>query len=355
MNSINFFKKGVEMGVNLSELVEKQEISLDFLSGKKVGIDSYNMLYQFLASIRGADGLPLADSHGNVTSHLTGLFYRTINLVDMGIKPVFVFDGVPSKLKAETLRKRKAIRTDAMEKSSTALKEGNLLEAQKFGSRALKMTPEMIVEAKELLSLMGVPVVESPQEGEAQASVMVSRGQLFGVVSQDFDCLLFGATHLFRNVGITGKRKVAGKNFYVEVKPQHIELESALNQLGLSRQKLIWLGLLVGTDFNEKFPRIGPKTALKLVKEKNSFEEIISETKHEPGFDYKEIEELFTHPVSVEVPLKQLDAKSPERDKVIEFLVEKHDFSKDRVSSTLDSFIKKKDEIEKQKSLGAWF
>ena len=179
------------MGVNLSDLVEKQEMQLDFLAKKKVGIDSYNMLYQFLASIRGPDGLPLADSHGNVTSHLTGLFYRTINLVDMGVKPVFVFDGLPSALKAKTLAKRKEIRTEAEKQSKVALQSGNLDDAQKFGSRALKLTPQMTQEAKEMLSLLGIPVIEAPQEGEAQASVMVSRGQIFGAVSQDFDCLLF--------------------------------------------------------------------------------------------------------------------------------------------------------------------
>lgn len=343
------------MGVNISELVEKEEIALDFLKGKKVGIDSYNMLYQFLASIRGADGLPLADSGGNVTSHLTGLFYRTINLCELGVKPVYVFDGAPSKLKSETLRKRREVRTDAEKKSAQALKEGSMEDAQKFGSRALKLTSDMIGEAKELLRLLGIPVVEAPQEGEAQASVMVSRGQLFGVVSQDFDCLLFGATHLFRNIGITGKRKVAGKNFYVEVKPQHIESEKVFSQLGIDRKKLIWLGMLVGTDFNEKFPRIGPKTALKLVKENDSFEKIIEETKHEIDFDYKEIEELFLNPVSVEVPIKSLDAQSPEKEKLVEFLVEKHDFSKERVESTLGAFIKRKEETEKQRSLSSWF
>jgi len=343
------------MGVNLSELVEKQEISLDFLKGKRVGIDSYNMLYQFLASIRGPDGLPLADTHGQVTSHLTGLFYRTLNMVDMGIKPVFVFDGKPSKLKSETLKKRREARTDAAQKSETALQEGNLEEAQKFGSRALKLTPDMVEEAKELLRLLGIPVVESPQEGEAQASVMVSRGQLFGAVSQDFDCLLFGANHLFRNVGITGKRKVAGKNFYVEVKPQHIELDSVLKQLQISRQKLIWLGILVGTDFNEKFPRIGPKTALKLVQNNKSFEEIITQTKFEPDFDYKEIEELFQNPVSVNVDSKLLEATLPQKEKIIEFLVEKHDFSRERVENTLNEFLRKKEETQKQKSLGEWF
>ena len=343
------------MGVNISELVTKKEIALDYLSGKKVGIDSYNMLYQFLASIRGADGLPLADSHGNVTSHLTGLFYRTINLVDLGVKPIYVFDGAPSKLKSKTLRKRREVRTDAEKKSSLALKEGKMDDAQKFGSRALRLTPDMVVEAKEMLSHLGIPVVEAPQEGEAQASVMVANGQIYGAVSQDFDCLLFGATNLFRNVGITGKRKVAGKNFYVEVKPQAIELENVLGELKINRQKLIWLGILVGTDFNEKFPRIGPKTALKLVQNNDSFEDILSETKHEIDFDYKEIEELFTNPVSCTVPSKQLEQTDVNKEKLVEFLCEKHDFSKERVESTLNAFIKKRDELDKQKSINQWF
>jgi len=343
------------MGVNISELITKKEIALDYLSGKKVGIDSYNMLYQFLASIRGADGLPLADSHGNVTSHLTGLFYRTINLVDLGVKPIYVFDGAPSKLKSETLRKRREVRTDAEKKSSLALKEGNMDDAQKFGSRALRLTPDMVTEAKEMLLHLGIPIVEAPQEGEAQASVMVASGQIYGAVSQDFDCLLFGATNLFRNIGITGKRKVAGKNFYVEVKPQNIELENVLTELKINRQKLIWLGILVGTDFNEKFPRIGPKTALKLVQNNNSFEDILKETKHEIDFDYKEIEDLFTNPVSCAVPSKQLEQTEVNKEKLMEFLVEKHDFSKERVESTLNAFIKKKDELTKQKSINQWF
>jgi flap endonuclease-1 len=253
------------------------------------------------------------------------------------------------------LKKRREARTEAEKKSSTALREGNLEEAQKFGSRALKLTPEMVEEAKELLRLLGIPVIEAPQEGEAQASVMVSRGELFGVVSQDFDCLLFGANNLFRNIGLTGKRKVAGKNFYVDVKPQHIELNSVLSQLGINRQKLIWLGILVGNDFNEKFPRIGPKTALKLVQKHNSFEEIISETKFEPGFDYKEIEDVFMNPVSASINLKELEPIQLDKKKLISFLVDKHDFSHDRVETTLNSFLKKKEENEKQKNLGQWF
>lgn len=343
------------MGVNLSSLVNKEEITISHLAKKRVGIDSYNMLYQFLASIRGPDGQPLTDSHGNVTSHLTGLFYRTLNLVDAGVKPVFVFDGKPSKLKAETLKKRSEIRTDAEKKSSDALKIGDMAAAQKFGSRALKMTPDMINEAKELLTLIGIPVIQASQEGEAQASVMCAKGQLEGVVSQDFDCLLFGAKDLYRYIGFSGKRKVPGKNFFVEIKPEHINLEKALAELKLSRQKLIWLGLLVGTDFNEKFPKIGPKTALKLVQNFDSFESIVEETKYMPEFDYKEIENVFLNPESFDIPETELIQKSPDKEKILEFLIEKHDFGRERVESTLNNFIKKKEEKEKQKSLGSWF
>jgi flap endonuclease-1 len=343
------------MGVNLSKLVEKKEISLSELSRKKVGIDTYNMLYQFLASIRGPDGLPLADSNGDTTSHLVGLFYRTTKFLEEGIKPIYVFDGKPSQLKSETLKKRREVRTDAEGKASLALKEGKLLEAQKMGSRALKLTKEMVIEAKEMLELMGIPSVQAPQEGEAQASVMVSKGLIHGAVSQDFDCLLFGANRLYRNIGITGKRKVAGKNFYVDVKPQMLELDSVLQQLGITRGKLVWLGLLVGTDFNEKFPRVGPKTALKLVRENDSFEKIIESTKHTPDFDYHEIIDVFMNPVSVDVKMEDLKMNVPDKEKLVEFLVEKHDFSKDRVESTISKIILEREEKEKQKSLDQWF
>jgi len=343
------------MGVNLSQLVEKEETTIENLQNKKLGIDSYNMLYQFLASIRGQDGLPLADSHGNITSHITGLFYRTINLLEKGVKPVYVFDGIPSELKRETLNKRREVRTDAEKKASEALQAGRMDDAKKYGSRALKLTKDMVDEAKEFLRLLGIPVIEAPEEGEAQASVMVSKGQLDGVVSQDFDALLFGATQLYRNIGFSGKRKVPGKNFFVDIKPEHLDLEKILTQLKISRQKLIWLGILVGTDFNDKFPKVGPKTAIKLVQEFDSFEDIIEKTAHVPDFDYKEIEELFMNPVSVDIPNNQTEATNPNKEKLLEFLVEKHDFSRDRVENTLNKFLKQKEEKEKQKGLSEWF
>ncbi len=340
------------MGTAIGELIEREEITLDFLDGRKVGVDSYNIIYQFLSSIRGQDGTPLMDSEGRVTSHLTGLLYRTVNLLERGIKPVFVFDGKPHKLKSETIKERKKIRTEAIRRHEKALREGRLEEAKKYGARALKLTDEMVEDAKSLLEFMGLPIIQAPSEGEAQISKMVEKGDLYGCVSQDFDTLLFGCPVLLRNIAITGRRKVPKKDSYIEINPEKVELQKVLKQLKINREKLIWLGILVGTDFNEKFPRVGPKTALQLVQKHNSFEEIIKETKHKPDFDYKQIEEIFLKPqFTVEY---NIEFKPPEKGKVKEFLCEKHDFSEERVENALNKLAEKASEKGEQSRLGQW-
>ena len=340
------------MGTAIGNIVPKEKISLDSLNGKTLGFDSYNIIYQFLSSIRGYDGTPLMDSRGNVTSHITGLFYRTINLVEKGVRPVFVFDGVPSELKKETLMKRHEIRTDAIKKHETALKEGNIEDAKKFGSRALKLNKKMVADAKELVSLMGFPVVQAPEEGEAQIVEMVKAKKVDGCVSQDYDSLLFGAFVQYRNIGVTGKRKVPGKNIYADIEPEKIVLEKVLSENELTQKKLIWIGILIGTDFNEKFPKIGVKTALKLVKKHDSFEDIISATNFSPAFDWEKIESFFIHPNTTDD--YSIKFSMPKREELLEFLCDKHDFSSVRVENALKRLEQKMDEKTKQSTLGAW-
>ena len=341
------------MGTAIGELVVKEEIELGYLSGRMVGIDSYNIIYQFLSSIRGPDGTPLMDADGNVTSHLTGLLYRTTNLMEKGVKPIFVFDGKPHKLKEKTLVERHKIRTDAIEKHEQALKEGNLEDAKKFGSRALKLSDEMISDAKKLVSYMGLPVIEAPSDGEAQISQMCLKGKIFGCVSQDYDSLLFGTPLLLRNIAVSGKRKAPGRNLYVDVAPEKIELQKTLESLGISREKLVWMGILIGTDFNEKFPMIGPKKALALVKKFDSFEQIIKETGFEPGFDYKEIEQIFLNPHYSED--FKIEFRPPDKEKILDFLVTQHGFSSQRVESALKKLEEKSSEKGGQSSLEKWF
>lgn len=340
------------MGSAIGELIEREEIALDYLKDRKLGFDSYNIIYQFLSSIRGQDGTPLMDSEGKVTSHLTGLLYRTTNLLERGIKPVFIFDGEPHKLKSETIKERKKIRTEAIRKHEKALKEGKLEEAKKYGSRALKLTDEMVEDAKELIGYMGLPVIQAPSDGEAQIAHMVSSGGLYGCVSQDFDSLLFGTPILFRNITITGRRKVPGKDVYIDINPERIELERVLKQLKIDRKKLIWLAILIGTDFNEKFPRVGPKTALELVQKHGSFEDIIKETEHKPDFDYTEVEGIFLKPEFTKD--YKIKFQQPDKEKVKELLCEKHDFSEERVEKALSKLEEKAAEKGEQSRLGQW-
>lgn len=340
------------MGTAIGDLLEKQEIALDFLEARKVGVDSFNILYQFLSVIRGPDGTPLMDSRGRVTSHLTGLFYRTVNLLEQEVKPVFVFDGKPHELKSETREERNRIRTDAEKKMKKARKEGKLKEARKYAQQAVRLSGEMVEQAKELVGHMGLPVVQAPSEGEAQIAQMVAKGDLYGCVSQDYDALLFGARRLLRNITVSGKRKVPGRDYYYDVKPEMIELAKTLKALGIDRRKLVWIGILVGTDFNEKFPRVGPKTALKLVRESKTFEAIEKETGFTPGFDYREIEEIFLKPsFSKDYSLK---FGLPKKDKVLEMLCEEHDFSRDRVESALNKLEEKMHERGQQSRLDQW-
>jgi flap endonuclease-1 len=341
------------MGTAIGELIEKEVIELDALENKTIGIDAFNTLYQFLSNIRGQDGSPLMDSQGKVTSHLTGLFYRTTNLLARNIKPVFVFDGVPHKLKQKTREKRREIRTQAEKKMIAAQKKGDLEEAKKFAQQSSKLTGEMIEEAKKLVEFMGLPAIQAKGEGEAQISIMTEKGKLFGCVSQDYDALLFGAPLLLRNIAVSGKRKVPGRNIFIDSFPEKILLEKVLTKNGIDRKKLVWIAILIGNDFNEKFPKIGPKTALKLVKENDSFEEIIKETKFEPEFDFSEVEKIFLEPEYNED--YRIEFSSPDREKVNELLCETHQFSKERVKNTLDKLEKKLEEKGQQSSLGKWF
>ncbi|MDK2783923.1 MAG: flap endonuclease, partial [Thermococcaceae archaeon] len=219
------------MGVQIGELLPRKELELENLNGKKVAIDAFNAIYQFLSTIRQRDGTPLMDSKGRITSHLSGLFYRTINLMEAGIKPAYVFDGKPPEFKKKELEKRAEYREEAQEKWEEALARGDMEEAKKYAQRASKVNEMLIEDAKKLLELMGIPWVQAPSEGEAQAAYMASKGDVWASASQDYDSLLFGTPRLVRNLTITGKRKLPGKDVYVEVKPELIVLEEVLKEL----------------------------------------------------------------------------------------------------------------------------
>ena len=188
------------MGVDIGSLFRKETITLDDLQGRIIVIDAYNVLHQFLASIRQRDGTPLKDANGNITSHLSGLYQRTANLVEAKIKPVYSFDGKPHPLKAKTLEERMKRKELAEKEYREALEAGDLVKARIKAQQTGRLTDEMIDESKALLDALGIPYVQAPSEGEAQACYMVRKGDAHAVGSQDFDCLLVGTPVLIRNL-----------------------------------------------------------------------------------------------------------------------------------------------------------
>ncbi len=340
------------MGTPISELVFRRPLDWSEISNRKIGIDTHNTLYQFLSNIRSVDGSPLMNSKGRVTSHLTGLLYRTAGLVEHGVKPVFVFDGKPLALKSRVLDARREVRTNAKEKFERAKAIGDLAEARKFASQSSSVTPEIVESAKELLQLLGFPVVQAPSDGEAQIAFMVANGDVFAGVSQDYDALLFGCERVIRNLAFAGKRKVPGRNVFVDVEPELVELDVVLRRLEIDRPKLVWLGILVGTDFNEKFPKIGPKTALKIVQANNSFEEIVKYTGFKPEFDPEEIAKIFLEPAHTDK--YHIEFSLPNKEKVKKFLVDEHDFSEERVNNVLNKLEQKLGERGEQSRLFDW-
>jgi len=341
------------MGVQLGDIVLKTKIELEQLSDKIVAIDAMNSLYQFLAIIRQRDGQPLKDSKGRVTSHLSGLFYRTTNLVELGIRPIYVFDGEPPKLKRRTVKERIELRKEAAKEWTAALEAGDVEEARKYAQRAGRLTDEMISGSKKLLDGMGVPWVQAPCEGEAQAAHLVQRGDAWAAGSQDFDSLLFGAPLLVRNLAITGRRKLPSKDVYVEVSPELMELQTVLKELGVTREQLVDIGILIGTDYNEGIKGIGPKKALELVRKHGSMENILrTELANKFEVDPLEVREIFLKPTVI--GRYKVKWSEPDEASIKEFLCSEHDFSESRVQGAIDRLLKGKGEREQIK-LEQWF
>jgi flap endonuclease-1 len=343
------------LGVNLRVLIPKTKVDFHSLSGKSVAIDAYNTLYQFLAIIRQPNGTPLKDRSGRITSHLSGLLYRTANLVEMGIKVAYVFDGVPPALKEVEIKRRAKVKAEALVKYERALKEGKVEKARSYAQMTSRLKDYMAEDSKRLLTELGVPWIQAPSEGEAQAAYLTRKGATDYCGSQDYDSLLFGATALVRNVTISGRRKVPRKNVYVEVVPEIMKLDRVLKELDITRQQLIDVAILVGTDFNpDGVKGVGPKTALKLIKKHGCIEEAVTELEDaEFPVEPKRIRDIFLNP-KVKDDYK-LDWGEPNVDGVVDFLCRERDFSEDRVRKALGKMTAGIKEAKTKTTLESWF
>ena len=327
------------MGVKLKDIVEPKEISFKDLEGRSVSIDAFNTLYQFLSTIRQRDGRPLSDENGNVTSHLSGILYRNSSMVEKDIKPIYVFDGKAPELKSETQEQRREVRQEAEKIYKEALAAGDTEKARKYAMRSSKLSPEIIESSKKLLTLMGIPYVEAKGEGEAQAAYLVEKGDAYAVASQDYDCLLFGAKRIVRNLAVSSN--LGNLEYY--------ELNKVLSTLDVTREELVDMGILIGTDFCDGLKGVGAKTALKIAK-KGQLDEKISELQKESEHNLDEVRDIFlNHNVNTDYKIKW---EKPDKDKLIEFMCYEHGFSEERVSKAAD---KLENLNSSQGSLDAWF
>lgn len=327
------------MGVKLKDIIKSEPINFKDLEGRSVAIDAFNTLYQFLSIIRQRDGTPLMDNNGNITSHLSGILYRNSSIIEKGIKPIYVFDGKAPELKQETQEERRQIRDESEKKWKEALKKGDEVEARKYAMRSSKLSPYIIDSSKKLLTLMGIPYIEAYGEGEAQAAYMVDKGDVWATASQDYDCLLFGSVRVVRNLAINSNLGDL----------EYIELKKVLSKLDITREQLIDMAILVGTDFNEGKKRVGAKTALKYAKN-GKLESVFREFEKESDQDLEAVKEIFLNP-NIRTDYK-ISWKKPQDEKIKEFLCGEHGFSEQRVENACKKLKKLN---SGQKSLEDWF
>lgn len=320
------------MGVQLSTLVPKKETSIKKIRNRTVAIDAFNYIYQFLSSIRQRNGTPLKDSKGRVTSHLSGLFYRNINLLEENITPVYVFDGEHPDMKRKEIENRNEVREKAKEKWKEKKEKGEFTSAKKYAQMSSKIEKDQLKSSKKLLNLMGIPIVQAPAEGEAQASYIVQNNDSWAVASQDYDSLLYGSPRTIRNL--------------VKEKPKIINLKRVLEGNEIDREQLIELSILIGTDFNpDGIKGIGPVKGLKIVKEE-SFDDYSDDFETDP---YK-IKDLFLNPDVIED--YSVERSEPDTEGIMNML-DDYDFSQNRLQKGLNK-IRKSYEKGEQSNLESW-
>lgn len=287
-------------------------------------------LYQFLIAVRQQDGQQLTNDAGEITSHLIGIFYRTLKIVESGMKPVYVFDGAPPEMKGGELAKRLEQRNKALESAEQLKETGTAEEVSKFERRTVRVTKEHNTEAKRLLKLMGIPYVEAPGEAEAQCAALAKAKKVFAAASEDMDTLTFGSTTLLRHLTASESKGLP---------ITEIDLPTVLKSLELSQDEFIDLCILLGCDYCDSIRGVGPATALKLIKEHRTLEKVVESivagklTKYRipEHWPYAEARKLFQTPDVLDSATVDLKWENPDVDGLIQFLVTEKGFAEDRV------------------------
>ncbi len=335
----------------LTPILKREQTSFKALYGKSFAIDASIELHQFLALIRKRDGTLFTDTEGKVTSHLIGLLTRTGRLItDYKIRPVFVFDGRPNPLKKRTIEARRRVQQKAQAEYVQAIAAKDYSRAWSKVVMTGRVTGEILADAKRLLSLMGIPWLEAVEDAEAQASFMAAKGDVWAVGSKDYDCLLYGAPILARYLTLTGREYLPSKGTSRRLIPELVKLSENLETLEISREQLVDLALLVGTDFNEGVRGIGPRKALELIRRYGTADNLPEDIREKLPQDLGEVRSILLNPRV----LKDYSLKSerPDPDGIIRFLSAERGFSRNRVAKVANRLAEAQSEADSQ--LGKW-
>ena len=326
------------MGVKIRELAKKGIKTIKFKELKKIplAIDTFNIIFQFLSTIRQANGDLLKDSQGRITSHLLGLFYRSINYLENDMKPLFIYDGEAPSLKWREIEKRKKARKKAEKMRLKSKKLGNLEQMKKYAKRTSTLDQQMINESKELLKYFGFPIIQAPSEGEAQAAYMVNEEEIWGVFTKDYDALIYGAKRVLRNLKLTKRKKPEE-----EEEVRYISLSKLLSNLDINQEQLVEMSILIGNDFFPGIKGVGQKTALKLIRKYKSLDEILEKGIKIRGRTIEinkelvsQIKEIFLQP-NISKDYASFSFTEPDFNMIREFMIEKHEFSEEKINNAL--------------------
>ncbi len=309
-----------------------KEKTIESYFGRIVCFDASMAIYSFIIAVRsGPEGEVLTNEAGEITSHLQGMFYRTIRLLENGVKPIFVFDGKPPQLKGGELEKRREKREQAEAELKEAQSNENAEDIEKFSKRLVKVTKEHNEECRRLLRLMGVPIVESPSEAEAQCAAIQKAGKCYGTATEDMDALTFGSGKLLRHMTFSAAR---------ELPIVEIDLPTILKEMKLEMSEFIDLCILCGCDYTSSIRGIGPQKALALIQENKSIENSLKKIDKEKykvpeEFLFKEAHELFVNAEVTDPSGMEFKWAEPDEEGIIQFLVTEKGFNLDRVQSAI--------------------
>lgn len=247
----------------LRDLAVIETVPFDQLSGRIVAVDAHNWLYRYLTTtVRWTDADAYTTEDGTEVANLIGIVRGLPKFFEHELIPIFVFDGEVTDLKADEVAERRAKKEAAVEELEAAREAGDMIEVARYEARTQRLTPTIQRTTRELFDILDIPFIDAPAEGEGQAAAMAQAGDVDYVGTEDYDALLFGAPLTLRQLTSKGD-------------PEVMDLEATLETLEITREQLVDVAILCGTDFNDGLDGFGPKTAMKSIREHGTLEKVL--------------------------------------------------------------------------------